>query len=58
MILSLEEMAILSKTIQQKDGTYIVKDGLTEEEKEMLKSMDELNVLTYGKHLISNPEKL
>ena len=55
MLLTLGDMDFLSKTtVNKNDGMLVAKGELTEGEKGRLLDIDELNVLTYGYHLIEN----
>ena len=59
MLLTLGDMNFLSKTtVKEADGQLVAKDGLSEEEKERLLDIDEINFTTYGEHLIKNHRDL
>lgn len=59
MLLTLGDMDFLSKTtVGGADGLLVAKDGLSEEEKERLLDIDEMNFITYGEHLIKNHSEL
>lgn len=59
MLLTFGDMDFLSKTtVKEDDGQLVAKDGLSEEEKERLLDIDEINFTTYGKHLIKNHRDL
>jgi hypothetical protein len=59
MLLTMKEMRFIA-TVTEPDGEkqYCAKQDLTEQQKEKLLEIDELNVLTYGEHLISNDKEL
>lgn len=59
MLLTLGDMDFLSKTTEKdKDGLLVAKADISEEEKERLLGIDEMNLITYGVHLIKNHRDL
>lgn len=55
MLLTLKDMQFLSSVLEtDTDGKDIAKKGLTAEQREKLRDLDEVSVITYGKHLIKN----
>jgi hypothetical protein len=59
MLLTLGDMDFLSKATEKgNDGLLVAKTGLSEEEKERLSDIDEMNFTTYGEHLIKNHRDL
>lgn len=59
MLLTLGDMDFLSKTtVEDDDGLFVAKEGLSNEEKEKLLDIDDANFMTYGEHLIKNHSEL
>lgn len=59
MLLTLGDMDFLSKTTEEdNDGLFVAKADISEEEKERLLDIDEMNFITYGVHLIKNHRDL
>ena len=57
MLLTLAEVAFLSKTTEKGNGGLLIaKAGLSQEEKERLLDIDERNLITYGEHWIKIEE--
>lgn len=55
MLLTLKDMQFLSTVLEtDEDKRYIAKRDLTAEQRERLRDLDEVSVITYGKHLIKN----
>ena len=55
MLLTLKDMQFLSTVlVTDTDGKDIAKKNLTDEQRERLRDLDNLSVITYGKHLIKN----
>ncbi len=55
MLLTLKDMQFLSTVLEQNTaGEDIAKKNLTAEQRERLRDLDEVSVITYGKHLIKN----
>lgn len=55
MLLTLKDMQFLSTVLEKNtDGEDIAKKNLTAEQRERLRDLDEVSVITYGKHLIKN----
>lgn len=55
MLLTLKDMQFLSTVLEtDTDGKDIAKKNLTAEQRERLRDLDEVSVITYGKHLIKN----
>lgn len=53
MLLTLEDMDFLSKkTEEDNDGLFVAKADISEEEKQRLLDIDNMNFMTYGEHLI------
>jgi|GEM_PF-1880354 hypothetical protein len=53
MLLTLEDMDFLSKTTEEdNDGLFVAKADISEEEKQRLLDIDNMNFMTYGEHLI------
>lgn len=53
MLLTLEDMDFLSKTTEEdNDGLFVAKADISEEEKQKLLDIDNMNFMTYGEHLI------
>lgn len=59
MLLKMKELQFIATTTEP-DGAEQRRalPGLTAEQKEQLRAIDELNVMTCGEHLISNYEEL
>jgi len=55
MLLTLKDMQFLSSVLEtDTDGKDIAKKNLTAEQRERLRDLDEVSVITYGKHIIKN----
>lgn len=55
MLLTLKDMQFLSTVLEtDTDGKDVAKSDLTAEQREKLRDLDEVSVITYGKHLIKN----
>lgn len=53
MLLTLGDMDFLSKTTEEdNDGLFVAKADISEEEKQRLLDIDNMNFMTYGEHLI------
>lgn len=53
MLLTLGDMDFLSKTTEKNnEGLLVSKPDISEEEKQRLLDIDNMNFMTYGKHLI------
>lgn len=59
MLLTMKDMQFIATTTEP-DGAEQCRalPGLTAEQKERLRAIDESNVMTYGEHLVSNYEEL
>lgn len=59
MTLTREDKTFLSKTTRRdREGAMTAKSGLSRKDKDRLLSIDELNFMTNGEHLINNFEDL
>lgn len=59
MLLGYREMMFLSEVVVKDDqGRRYARKGLTNEQKEKLLSIDELSLITDGKHYIANYHEL
>ena len=59
MTLTREDKTFLSKTTRRdRDGAVNAKTGLSRKDREKLRSIDEVNFMTSGEHLINNFEDL
>ena len=55
MLLTLKDMQFLSTVlVTDTDGKDLAKKNLTDEQRERLRDVDNLSVITCGKHLIKN----
>lgn len=59
MLLRMQDLPFLNRTtITTGDGKWLAKDGLSEEDKEKLRRMDEIKYQSSGVHLIANYKDL
>lgn len=59
MLLTLKDMQFLSTVLEtDTDGKDIAKKDLTAEQRERLRDLDEVSVITYGEHLIKNYDEI
>lgn len=55
MLLTIKDMTFLSTVLERDEsGGSIAKHGLTAEQRERLRELDEANVMSYGDHLVEN----
>lgn len=59
MLLSMEDLSFLDRTtVTTKDGGWLAKDDLSEDDRKRLLALEELKYWSSGTHLISNYEDL
>lgn len=55
MLWTIKDIEVLNRATEKTDnGKYVAKNDISKNDRERLESLDELNMIEYGEHLILN----